>query len=123
LLKSDVNTVNLAEAVRRVHRGEVVYSPAVLKKLEARDAPLELSSREAEVLQLVAESFTNSGIGEILGLSARRVRNILTGLYAKFDVQEDDERNCRMALAARARELGLLDAEWTMGSSPEKDGT
>jgi DNA-binding NarL/FixJ family response regulator len=123
LLKSDVNTVNLAEAVRQVHRGEVVYSPAVQKKLEAREAPLELSSREAEVLQRVSEGYSNNRIAKILGLSERTVRNILTGLYNKFDVQGDDEKNCRVALVVKGREMGLLDEDWDLGLRPAKIGT
>jgi DNA-binding NarL/FixJ family response regulator len=121
LLKSDVNTVNLAEAVRRVHRGELVYSPAVQEKLDARDLPLELSNREAEVLHLAAQGYSNAGIAEYLGLSVRRVRNVLTGLYAKFCVQEDDEKNCRVALVVQARELGLIDDHWAPEADPRPD--
>jgi DNA-binding NarL/FixJ family response regulator len=109
LLKSDVATVNLADAIRRVYRGELVYSPTVHTKLEIQEDSMQMNAQEAAVLRLMADSYSNSGIGEILGLSARRVRNILTGLYAKFDVQETDEKNCRVALAVKARDLGMLD--------------
>jgi DNA-binding NarL/FixJ family response regulator len=72
----------LEVAVRAVARGEIYLSPAVSKKVVddyvARTGglsdPLEaLTSRQREILQLVAEGYTSKAVAERLGLSLKTV--------------------------------------------------
>lgn len=51
---------------------------------KARSAPDELSSREIEVLQAVAQGRSNKGIGEELGLSALTVKSHLARIARKL---------------------------------------
>ena len=62
----------LIEAFRAIHRGEVVLSPSLVKKLvvdyvgraqmgEGRAIPPNVTAREQEVLTLIAEGYSNRG--------------------------------------------------------------
>src|SRR6266853_1548692 len=64
---------DLLKAIREVYRGNAFFSPSIAKRLrdQCREAfnngapsrkPSELTSREAEVLQLIAEGFSNKEI-------------------------------------------------------------
>lgn len=69
-------------------------------------APIDLveslTSRELEVLRLLAEGLTNPEIGQRLFLSPNTVRTHTYNLYGKLGVHN------RMNAVSRARELGLL---------------
>gem|GEM_PF-2988988 len=64
-----------------------------------------LSSRELEVLQLVAEDKSNHQIAEELFISANTVRNHLVNITRRLDVSS------RHAAVQRARQAGLLTAD------------
>jgi PAS domain S-box-containing protein len=73
-----------------------------------RDALAELdqlTARELEILQLLAQGWTNSRIGLKLFLSAGTVKNHVTSILAKLRVAD------RTQAAALAVELGLLDGQ------------
>ena len=61
-----------------------------------------LSERELEVLQHIAEGFTNQEIADRLYLSLYTVKAHARNIYGKLDV------NNRAQAVARARELGVL---------------
>jgi DNA-binding NarL/FixJ family response regulator len=97
LLKSDPNQL-LLMALRAVQAGEMFLSPALADKwaqLQHRpntDDPIEaLSSRERQVLQLVASGQSNPLIAERLRISVRTVevhrRNIMDKLGVKNTAQ------------------------------------
>jgi serine/threonine-protein kinase PknK len=99
LLKSRVtNVADLTDAVERIARGGSVVDPALVQELFAlqrRDDPLaELTTREKEVLELMAEGRSNSGIASRLfiteGAVEKHVRSILAKL--RLPVTEDDHR-------------------------------
>lgn len=62
----------------------------------------ELSPREVEILELVAERLTNKEIAGRLHLSEQTVKNHLSHVYAKLDVHS------RIRAVQRAHELHLL---------------
>ncbi len=64
--------------------------------------PHELSAREVEVLQLVAEGLTDAQVAERLSLSPRTVGHHLRSIYRKLRVPS------RAAAAKSALELGLI---------------
>jgi DNA-binding NarL/FixJ family response regulator len=99
LLKSRVmNADDLLDAVGRVARGGSVIDPALVQELvgmKRRSDPLsELTKREREVLALMAEGRSNSGIAHRLWISEgaveKHVRSILGKL--RLPVTEDDHR-------------------------------
>jgi len=61
-----------------------------------------LSERELEVLQLIAQGFSNREISEQLFLALNTVKGHNRRIFGKLDVQR------RTEAVARARELGLL---------------
>jgi DNA-binding NarL/FixJ family response regulator len=88
----------LVNAIRAVYRGEAVLSPAITRLLledylnhdihSTRDDPKALSSREREVLQLIAEGKTSREIAEILSLSVKTVQSHRTSLMQKLDLHD-----------------------------------
>ena len=63
---------------------------------------LNLSSREAEVLEGIAEGLSNKEIGEKLFLSESTIKSHSANLFAKLNV------NRRTQAVQKAREMGLL---------------
>jgi DNA-binding NarL/FixJ family response regulator len=111
LLKSDDLSLNLPQAVRTVYKGDLYYSPTVIDKLLFGDERLHaLTEQELTALRLVAKGLVNEKIGEMMGVSERRVRNILTSVYAKMEIQ-DKGVNPRVAVVVKGREMGLLPEE------------
>jgi DNA-binding NarL/FixJ family response regulator len=90
----DASAAELLDAIRAVHRGETILSPAVtrlvvenylrwgtLKKENNADG---LSPREREVLQLIAEGYSNKQIAEILCISIKTVQAHRMNLMSKL---------------------------------------
>ena len=88
----------LVAAIRAVHRGEAALSPAVarmliedyLKSEDGRIAatPSDLTPREREVLQLIAEGHTSKQIAELLCLSVKTVQAHRSSLMQKLDLHD-----------------------------------
>jgi len=106
LLKDRVTEVErLAEAVERVAAGGSVLDPEVVAQMLGRtreEDPLDsLTSREREVLGLMAEGRTNRSIAEALFLSERAVERHITSIFGKLDLPttEQDHRRVLAVLA------------------------
>jgi DNA-binding NarL/FixJ family response regulator len=88
------------DGVRRVVAGELVVDPAVVAAVldrKRRSEPLaRLTSREREVLGLVAEGLSNAGIAQRLVLSERTVEVHVAQLLAKLDLPQDTTANRRV---------------------------
>jgi len=109
LLKSDDFSLNLPRAVRAVYRGDLHYSSTVIDKLlTGNNDQHAFTEQELSVIRLLAKGLVNEKIGAALGISERRVRNILTGVYAKMGLQDEDGVNPRVAAVIKAKELRLL---------------
>ena len=109
LLKSDDFSLNLPQAVRTVYKGQRHYSSAVVDKLLSGDNDQrDFTDQELTVIRLLAKGLMNEKIGEALGVSERRVRNILTGVYARMGIQDEEGVNTRVAAVIKAREMKLL---------------
>src|SRR5436309_11725033 len=89
---------DLVQAIREVSKGNAWFSPAIAKRLRERtsappgpDEPLkaanlELTPREAEVLQLIAEGFANKQIASELGLSVKTVEKHRQQVMCKLNI-------------------------------------
>jgi DNA-binding NarL/FixJ family response regulator len=89
LLKDRVADVKeFAAAVRRVAEGGSALDPSVVSQLVGRrrgDDPLaDLTPREREVLELMAEGRSNSGIAERLVITERAVEKHVTSIFGKL---------------------------------------
>ena len=111
LLKTSL-AQNLPEAVRRVHRGEAVFDPAIVGKVtrfwvDRREAGGQtslqaLSSREREVLALAAKGLRNGDIALKLCLSVRTIEGHFHNIFNKLGVSS------RMEAVLRAVALRLM---------------
>ncbi|MDT5076836.1 MAG: hypothetical protein QOJ80_1473 [Mycobacterium sp.] len=104
-LLKDASRAELAEAVRDAARGKTVLAPSVagrLVRLVRQPASAALSSREVEVLGLVAKGNTNADIGRELHISEATVKTHLLRAFNKLGVSD------RTAAVTTAMSLGLL---------------
>ncbi len=92
-------------AVRRVADGGSALDPAVVSELVGRkraDDPLEqLTAREREVLELMAEGRSNQAIAERLFVTLRAVEKHVTSIFTKLGLppSTDDHRRVLAVLA------------------------
>jgi DNA-binding NarL/FixJ family response regulator len=107
-LLKDAPREELFRAVRAAARGETVLSPTVatllLARVRPRQAPAQarLSTREREVLALIAEGRTNREAAASLYISEATVKTHLLHIYAKLEVPD------RAAAVSAAHRRGLL---------------
>jgi DNA-binding NarL/FixJ family response regulator len=106
---------DLLAAIRGVHRGRTVLDPAlsarvvqggVRRRAPAGPTPTALlSQREREVLELVAQGYTNQQIADHLGLSVKTVETYRARLVEKLGLQS------RAELVRYALDSGLFGGE------------
>jgi DNA-binding NarL/FixJ family response regulator len=104
-LLKDTTRQQLVDAIHAAARGETVLAPRVAEKLIAkmrRPAHVPLTTREADVLNAVADGLTNAEIGHRLVIAEATVKTHLLRLFAKLDV------NDRTRAVVVALERGLL---------------
>ena len=98
-------------AIRAVANGEVIFSPGVAEQMMAYFArgmktaaatPFpDLTPREREILELLAQGLTNTAIAEKLVLSPKTIRNQVSNIFSKLQVATRSEA------VIKAREAGL----------------
>ena len=109
LLKDRVLDVEeFFESVRRVARGGTVVDPEVVGQLIGRRRPHdpleELTKREREVLEMMAEGLSNQGICRKLVLSPKTVETHVHSIFGKLGLpQEPDEHRRVLAVLAFLR--------------------
>ena len=113
LLKDRVADVEeFAAAVRRVAEGGSALDPAVVSELvgrHRRDDPIDdLSPREREVLELMAEGRSNQAIAERLFVTLRAVEKHVTSIFVKLRLP--GRARGPPARARRARAAPRLEA-------------
>ena len=101
LLKDRVSDVNeFADAVRRVGEGGSALDPTIVSQLvgrRRRDDPIDqLTPREREVLGLMAEGRSNSGIAEQLVVTERAVEKHVTSIFSKLRLPAASEDHRRV---------------------------
>jgi DNA-binding NarL/FixJ family response regulator len=101
----------MLRAIRAVARGEAVFGPEIATRLvnffSSSQADLspqafpELTSREHEVLELIARGLNNQAIANRLSISEKTVRNHISNIFNKLQVVD------RAQAIVKAREAGL----------------
>ncbi|WP_046468714.1 response regulator [Allosalinactinospora lopnorensis] len=90
-LLKNTSLEELTAAVRAGAAGRSVMTPAVAQKLARRrsspPAPL-LTQRELQILDLVAQGYTNARIGRRLGISESTVKSHLLNIFGKLGVSD-----------------------------------
>ena len=104
-----VSARELTNIIRAVADGEVYVSPSLaagmlieMSRGRPRDPLTELTEREREILQCVAEGLTNREIGERLHLAEKTIKHYMTNVLGKLHVRSRVEA----ALMATRRAAG-----------------
>lgn len=110
-LLKDTEQDELVRAIQTVANGGAIFSPGIAQKvLGYLNAPLpnvsrdlfdELSAREREILELIAQGRTNTEIATILNLSAKTVSNYISNVLLKLHATD------RAKLMLMALEAGM----------------
>ena len=111
LLKSRISELDdFLDAVARISRGGSVVDPALVQELigarDVHDALADLTRREREVLALMAEGYSNAGIGRRLWITESTVEKHVHSIMMKLPVPDTDDVH-RRVLAA----ITFLDAQ------------
>jgi len=110
MLKSDDFSLSIPQAIRAVHQGGKFFSPAVADKLVDNDLD-KLTPRELSVLNLLSQGLSTEIIAKNLGVSEKRVRNVLVIICDKLAVDRTEGVSPRVAAINKGRELGLIPKE------------
>ena len=90
----------VAEAIREVRKGNMFFCPPVARRLQKRDKKsagrdgvmkprnIRLTSREVEVLQLIAEGKANKETASELGIGLKTVEKHREHLMEKLDIHD-----------------------------------
>ena len=103
-LLKDAPPHELTAAVRAAAAGESALAPVIASRLldRMRAPRVSLSSREIEVLELVAAGRSNSEVADQLFVSETTVKSHLAHIFSKLDVSS------RTAAVSAARQKGIL---------------
>jgi DNA-binding NarL/FixJ family response regulator/class 3 adenylate cyclase len=101
LLKDRVADIDeFVAAVRRVAEGGSALDPSLVTELvgrrRERDPVENLTPREREVLELIAEGRSNQAIGELLFVTPRAVEKHITNIFAKLGLPPAPEDHRRV---------------------------
>jgi DNA-binding NarL/FixJ family response regulator len=110
-LLKDVSLETLIDAIKSVVNGETLIQPSVTEKVlkglqglevsfESFEQPETLSSKEIEILRLVAAGYSNKEISEAMFKSTGTVKNQVSAIMAKMGVRD------RTRAVLKALELG-----------------
>lgn len=103
-LLKDAPPHELIAAVRAAAAGESALAPVIASRLldRMRSPQISLSSREIQVLNLVAAGRSNTEVAEELFVSETTVKSHLAHIFSKLNV------NSRTAAVSAARRKGIL---------------
>ena len=90
-LTKDSSIDDVIDAVRLAASGDAAVSPglaAALLREAVADPAQQVSAREIEVLQLIAEGASPPEVAERLFISAKTVKNHLSSIYEKLDARD-----------------------------------
>lgn len=112
-----IDPADLAGAIRLVHRGETMITQEVARALFARslsggkepggesaakETDFGLTDREMQVLHYISDGLANRQIAERMYLSEGTVKNYISSIYSKLNVQN------RASAMRKAAEKGLF---------------
>ncbi len=118
-LLKDVSAETIADAIRRVARGEALIQPSIARKVVAEftrlgtptnrpqlqaqpSSPDALSEREMEILRLLAQGLSNREIADKLFITEGTVKNHVSNILAKLGVRD------RTQAVLKAKENGWV---------------
>lgn len=110
LLKERVSNIGVVtDALARIVEGECVLDPTIVTRLLRRRRPAgpldELTTRERQVLELLAEGRSNQGVAAALGVSGKTIETYIGQIFSKLGIEEAPDYHRRvLAVLAYLRE-------------------
>lgn len=87
----DADSDELIKAIRTISNGGVYIHPSLVNEIENLDTDeckKELTDREMQILNLIAEGYSNKEIADKLFLSEKTVKNHVYNIFRKLDVKD-----------------------------------
>jgi DNA-binding NarL/FixJ family response regulator len=103
-LLKNASQAEMVGAIRAVHAGKRYIPNHIASRLTERMMRSDLTTRELEILKLLAKGLTNKQIGQVLGISSNTARNHVNSVIDKLDVSD------RTEAATTAIQRGIIDA-------------
>jgi DNA-binding NarL/FixJ family response regulator len=108
-IPKDADAEELLHAIRAAAVGEAIFGASIASRIvsyfdgDARSSAAfpDLTERELEILELIAEGRSNADIGQRLGIAPKTVRNHVANIMNKLEVAD------RSQAIVRARAAGL----------------
>ena len=120
-LLKQIRARDLVAALEAVGRGESLLDPAVTEKVlervrriatgAVRDELAQLTSQEQKILLLVAEGKTNKEIAADVFLSDKTVKNYVSSILSKLNLERRAQAAAYMAKTARRRLRAVAGAD------------
>lgn len=105
-LKEKVGSVEvLTDTLTRIRDGEIVIEPVLAKRLverprgDRRNALAALTERELDVLKLMAEGRSNTGIAGQLYVTPKAVEKHIANIFGKLGLHDESSEQHRRVLA------------------------
>ena len=131
-LMKETASQDLLRAIRGACKGDVFFSPPIATRLlkQWRERPLgsssatapALTSRQTEVLQLIAEGYSTKQIAGRLFLSVKTVEKHRQGLMSRLDIHEIATLT-RYAVSSGVVESNISPMQVTANRTPVPDPT
>ncbi|HTW80413.1 MAG TPA: response regulator transcription factor [Terracidiphilus sp.] len=90
-LSKDASGAQIVEAINTVKAGGKYFSAEIKALFAERESRSSLSTRETEILEMVAKGLTNKEIARVLQISQYTVRNHINHIGAKLEVGDRTE--------------------------------
>jgi DNA-binding NarL/FixJ family response regulator len=108
-LLKDASEADMVRAIEQLLHGGAPLSPSIavhlMRRLQTPARPgAELSSRELELLKLIAKGLTYEEVGQVMGLRYNTVASYAKELYRKLEVHSRSEA------VYEAMQMGLVDS-------------
>jgi DNA-binding NarL/FixJ family response regulator len=104
-LLKDTSLRQMIEAIEMVAQGKRYLRGEIASRLAERMLRADLTSREMEILKMLAKGLTNKQIGTALGISNNTVKNHVNNIIEKLDVSD------RTEAATTAIRRGLITSD------------
>lgn len=101
-LLKDTSLKEMIEAIKTVHSGRRYIPRDIAARLAERMMRANLTSRELEILKMLAKGLTNKQIGHALGISDNTAKNHVNSIIEKLEVSD------RTEAATTAIQRGLI---------------
>lgn len=110
----DSSFEKLSESIKVIYQGGALIEPSITKKILSELSKIEkiysnknqliesLTTREKEILSLIAKGYSNSEVAEKLFLSTGTVKNYVTNILKKIEAKD------RTEAVLKAKELGII---------------